>query len=150
MIFARTQELELLVTKHRQLWYFTHVGSEGNVWYTFLILQRATSNVFAMFNQDQIQVRKNKRSVITWMFLWHFCKLMSEVQEFKEAFNMIDHNRFNSVQYIQYAAGSLFRILISYREHEFRSPDSTNQLSSAGMGSLTTRTSMICSPPWER
>ena len=30
--------------------------------------QRATSNVFAMFNQDQIQ-------------------------EFKEAFNMIDHNR---------------------------------------------------------
>ena len=51
---------------------------------------------------------------------------MYEVQEFKEAFNMIDHNRFNSVQYIQYAAGSLFRILISYREHEFRSPDSTN------------------------
>ena len=32
--------------------------------------QRATSNVFAMFNQDQIQ-------------------------EFKEAFNMIDHNRFD-------------------------------------------------------
>ncbi len=31
--------------------------------------QRATSNVFAMFNQDQIQ-------------------------EFKEAFNMIDHNRY--------------------------------------------------------
>ena len=44
--------------------------------------QRATSNVFAMFNQDQIQ-------------------------EFKEAFNMIDHNRFNSVQYIQYTPGSL-------------------------------------------
>ena len=34
--------------------------------------QRATSNVFAMFNQDQIQ-------------------------EFKEAFNMIDHNRYRQV-----------------------------------------------------
>ena len=34
--------------------------------------QRATSNVFAMFNQDQIQ-------------------------EFKEAFNMIDHNRFYTI-----------------------------------------------------
>ena len=36
--------------------------------------QRATSNVFAMFNQDQIQ-------------------------EFKEAFNMIDHNRNGDIQF---------------------------------------------------
>ena len=36
--------------------------------------QRATSNVFAMFNQDQIQ-------------------------EFKEAFNMIDHNRYKNSRF---------------------------------------------------
>ena len=51
--------------------------------------QRATSNVFAMFNQDQIQ-------------------------EFKEAFNMIDHNRFDAMDMVFFAS-KMNGVLLSLR-----------------------------------
>ena len=46
--------------------------------------QRATSNVFAMFSQDQIQVGSYKSVT--------FNSNLIHAQEFKEAFNMIDQN----------------------------------------------------------
>jgi myosin regulatory light chain 12 len=50
--------------------------------------QRATSNVFAMF--DQAQIAEFKVSVEGWVRLGSFANLRVE---FQEAFNMIDQNR---------------------------------------------------------
>ena len=48
--------------------------------------QRATSNVFAMFEQDQIQV-------FYYFYNHGYHTMIHGFQEFKEAFNMIDQNR---------------------------------------------------------